>query len=295
MATPTDPTLDTLCTEGWKKTGVTPSAAELLRAKTEFLQEIFNDIWNRSVLTGNTRLKSLQTKLTSVSVKGSRTLDLAEDFDEEMSVYILDGTLRGTAQAGAASTITLASSETTLTASRGLGKYIFTTGGTGSNQIRQITDYNATTKVATVDTAWTVTPGATTTYLIVETVAECDEDNELNEFDYYITQSAGRPSYYAKFARQLVFERPFDLATYGILVRYYQNINQVDLVEGSTTLITRLLRNWRSVLTQGVYWKTCTTQNDTQEATAKKNYEEMVSALLVKEIPYGGEFTGFTL
>lgn len=295
MATPTDPTIATLCTEGWKKTGVTPSAAELSRAQTEFLQEIFNDIALRSVMTGNTRLKSLQTKVTYASVKGSRTLDLAEDFDEEISVYILDGTLRGTAQAGASTTITLASSETTLTAARGLGKYIYTTGGTGSNQLRQITDYNATTKVATIDTAWTVTPGATTTYLIVETVQECEEDNELNEFDYYLTVTAGRPSYYAKYGRQLILDKPFDLSTYGVLVRYYQNLNQVDLVEGSTTLITRLLRNWRAVLTQGIYWKTCTSQNDTQEATAKRDYESLVAALLIKEIPYGGEFTGFTL
>ncbi len=295
MTTPTDPTIATLCTEGWAKTGVTPSAAELARAETEFLQEIFNDIWNRSVLTGNTRLKTLQTKLTAVSVKGSRTLDLAEDFDEEYSVAILDGTLRGTAQAGAATSITLSASETTLTASRGLGKYIYTTGGTGPNQLRQILLYNATTKLATIDTAWTVTPDLTTTYLIVERIQILDEDNDLGEFDYYLNTPARRPTYYKKYARQLVFDAPFDLSTYGLLVRYYQNLNQVDLVEGSTTLITRILRNWRSVLTQGIYWKTCATQNDTQEATAKKDYEQMVSALLVKEIPFGGEFVGFTL
>ena len=295
MATPTDPTLASLCTEGWKKTGTTPSTAELTRAQTEFLQEIFNDIWNRSVITGNTRLKSLQVKLTVASVQGTRTIDLAEDFDEEFSVCILDGTRRGTAQAGAASSITLATTETVLTASRALGKYILTTGGTGANQFRQITLYNATTKVATVDSAWTTPPDSTTTYLIVESVYVCDEDNQLDGQDYYLPAVAGKPSFYSKFGRQLIFDKPFDLSTYGVMIRYYQNLNQVDLVEGPTTLITRLLRNWRSVLTQGVYWKTCTTQNDSQEATAKKDYEQMVGALLVKEIPFGGEFVGFTL
>lgn len=294
MATPTDPTIATLCTEGWKKTGVTPSTAELTRAETEFLQEIFNDIWNRSVLTGNTRLKTLQTSLTSISVKGTRTIDLSEDFDEEYSVVILDGSVRGTAQAGASTTLTLASSDT-MTASRALGKYIYTTGGTGSNQLRQITDLNATTKVSTVDSAWTVTPGVSTTYLIVERVQICDEDNDLGEYDFYLPATAGRPSFYKKFGRQFLFDRPFDLSTYGVLIRYYKNLNQVDLTEGSTTLITRILRNWRSVLTQGIYWKVCTTQNDTQEATAKKDYEQMVSALLVKEIPFGGELVALTL
>jgi hypothetical protein len=295
MATPPDPTIATLCTEGWKKTGVTPSAAELARAQTEFLQEIFNDIWNRSVITGNTRLKTLQTLQTAASVKGSRTLDLAEDFDEEYSVAILDGSLRGTAQAGASTSITLKALETTLTASRALGKYIYTTGGTGSNQLRQITLYNATTKVATVDSAWTVNPDSTTTYLIVETIQIMDEDNDLGEFDYYLTSAARRPTYYKKFGRQFIFDAPFDLATYGLLIRYYKNLNQVDLTEGASTLITRILRNWRAVLTQGIYWKTCTAQNDSQEASAKTEYERMVGALLVREIPFGGEFVGFTL
>lgn len=295
MATPTDPTITTLCTEGWKKTGVTPSAAELTRAQTEFLQEIFNDIATRSVLTGNTRLKSLQTKLAQASVAGVRTIDLAENFEEEFSVCILDGSLRGTAQTGGASSITLALTETTLNAGRGLGKYIFTTGGTGANQLRQIILYNATTKVATVDSAWTTPPDSTTTYLVVERVQLCDEDNQLDEQDYYLPAAAGIPTYYSKFGRQLIFDRAFDLSTYGVLVRYYQNLNQVDLVEGSTTLITRLLRNWRSVLTQGIYWKVCVVQNDTQEVSAKKDYEQMVGALLVREIPFGGEFVGFTL
>ena len=294
MATPTDPTIATLCTEGWKKTGVTPTAAELSRAQTEFLQEIFNDIWTRSVLTGNTRLKTLQTSMTAASVKGSRTVDLAEDFDEEYSVAILDGTVRDTAQAGGASTITLAADDE-MTASRALGRYIYTTGGTGSNQLRQVVDLNTTSKVATVDSAWTVNPNSTTTYLIVDNVQICDEDNDLGEYDYYMPAAAGRPTFYKKFGRQLVFDKPFNLSTYGILTRYYKNLNQVDLVEGSSTLITRILRNWRAVLTQGIYWKTCVTQNDNQEATAKKDYEQLVAALLVKEIPYGGEFVGITL
>jgi hypothetical protein len=294
MATPTDPTLDTLCTEGWSKTGVVPSAAELTRAKTYFLQEIFNDIWNRSVLTGNTRLKTLQTQMTAISVKGTRHVDLAEDFDEEYAVAILDGSIRGTAQAGAASTITLASSST-ITATRALGKYIFTTGGTGSNQLRQITNYSTTTKIATVDSAWSTNPDSTTTYLIVETVSACDEDNDLGEFDFYLNTAAGKPTWYKKYGRQLLFDRPFDLSTYGILTKYYKNLNQVDLTEGASTLITRILRNWRAVLTQGVYWKTCQTNNDSQEKDAKAEYERLVNALLVKEIPYGGELVGLTL
>ncbi len=68
-----------------------------------------------------------------------------------------------TAQAGASTTITLAAGAS---ATNDFYKnlYIKTTGGTGSGQVRKVTAYNGTTKIATVVSAWGVTPDATTTY-----------------------------------------------------------------------------------------------------------------------------------
>lgn len=74
-------------------------------------------------------------------------------------------TLTGTATAGAASTITLAGGSSAVN-SYYKGLIIRTTGGTGSGQSRYITGYVGSTKVATVDTAWSVQPDATTTYEI---------------------------------------------------------------------------------------------------------------------------------
>jgi len=71
----------------------------------------------------------------------------------------------GTAQAGAATTITLTAGDTqeedfynTMT--------IRITGGTGIGQEKTIDDYVKSTKVATVNTAWTTNPDATSTYAI---------------------------------------------------------------------------------------------------------------------------------
>lgn len=77
----------------------------------------------------------------------------------------------GTAQAGASTTITLKS------ASSGTddyynGLYISITGGTGAGQIRIIEDYVGSTKVATVDRAWTTTPNNTSTYSITSFTTE---------------------------------------------------------------------------------------------------------------------------
>lgn len=78
----------------------------------------------------------------------------------------------GTAGAGAAGTLTLASG--TYTGLNLAGCFIRTTGGTGgggtggaNNQARRITSYNTSTRVATVTPNWETTPDNTTTYDIL--------------------------------------------------------------------------------------------------------------------------------
>jgi hypothetical protein len=75
-----------------------------------------------------------------------------------------------TAQAGAASTITLASADTSGTNAY-VNRKITITGGTGIGQSRYITAYVSSTKVATVDHAWDTTPDATSTYALGDTAA----------------------------------------------------------------------------------------------------------------------------
>ena len=72
----------------------------------------------------------------------------------------------GTAQSGGSTTITLESGESS-TDDFYNGAVILLTGGTGASQYRQITDYNGTTKVATVDSAWGTNPDSSTTYQIM--------------------------------------------------------------------------------------------------------------------------------
>jgi hypothetical protein len=69
----------------------------------------------------------------------------------------------GTAQAGTTATITL---KATASATNDLynGMYVTITGGTGSGQVRLIDDYVGSTKVATVDVAFSPAPDNTSTY-----------------------------------------------------------------------------------------------------------------------------------
>jgi hypothetical protein len=77
----------------------------------------------------------------------------------------------GTAQAGAAGTITLASGAAAYTLT---GCFVKTTGGTGgggtggtNNQVRLISSYDKTTKVATISPNWETNPASGTTYDIL--------------------------------------------------------------------------------------------------------------------------------
>jgi hypothetical protein len=71
-----------------------------------------------------------------------------------------------TAQAGSTSTTIVLAAGSSATNDVYNGRYIRITGGTGSGQLRVISDYVGATKVATVSAAWTTTPDATSTYTI---------------------------------------------------------------------------------------------------------------------------------
>lgn len=86
---------------------------------------------------------------------GSSTLLLVTEVSEVFQT--------GTAQAGASSTITLASGASASDdAYNGYGIRI--TSGTGAGQSRMISDYVGSTKVATVNSAWSVQPDNTSVY-----------------------------------------------------------------------------------------------------------------------------------
>lgn len=291
MAVPTEPTATTIVTEAWKAAGqLSPTSAQLTRATDEWLQEVFNDIWLKSAENGNTRLKTLQETLIDVSTLHVRTYALAEDMDEEVIVEVLDGSRYATAQDGASTTLTLAAADTGTEANTE-GRWVLITSGTGVDEIKQITDFNTTTKVATVESAWTATPTSSSTYLIV------DNEYQLEEIDMSEmstgSPTSGRPTAFAKYNRQLIFDRPWDRATYGIRIRYFMNLHEVNLTTGATTRITRIYQNWQDVLKQGVLWKVMRAIDDNRYLAEKQIYEDKVRMLLAKEISYGGSFQGF--
>ncbi len=99
------------------------------------------------------------TSLFTVKPAGSALLSSLESSSQHF----------GTAQSGAAGTITLAS---TASATNQLyrGATIKIYSGTGAGQSRSITDYNGTTKVATVARNWAINPDSTSVYSVLAIV-----------------------------------------------------------------------------------------------------------------------------
>jgi len=103
----------------------------------------------------------------------------------------------GTAQAGAASTITLASTASTSNLQYE-NRLIRITSGTGSGQENQISTYNGATKVATVIANWITVPDNTSVYAVYTGGANAETGAATNSTDngmynYHTADGAGRP------------------------------------------------------------------------------------------------------
>jgi hypothetical protein len=75
----------------------------------------------------------------------------------------------GTAQAGAAGTITLASGASAIDDDY-TGMYVGITSGTGAGQLRTVMNYVGSTKVASVEPDWGTTPDNTSVYAVIDPI-----------------------------------------------------------------------------------------------------------------------------
>lgn len=164
------------------KEGTTAYAPVVFTLEAHGIDDVYG--LNGSTLTalGDTRIANLDAAITTRLASGSYTAppsvaSVADAVcDEILSTHTTPGSLAvaltpdsprdsGTAQAGAASSITLKAGSITLDTTKGVYQVILTS-GTGSGQRAFVTAWNNSTKVATVDGTWETTPDATTQYLL---------------------------------------------------------------------------------------------------------------------------------
>ena len=281
MASPTAATLVLITTEGLKKAGYTnPSATQLTRAQTEWMEEIKYDIF--TLIKKPTFLQSIQTQVTT---NGLNKYSMPSDFSSILSMEIMHGSHIGTAQAGGASTITLASDETS-TEESVRGKEIFIYAGTGVGQLRQCISYDYTTKIATINPAWDTQPIATSSYMIIDVYYPLIQ-KPIEDFDAlsYPT-STGTPTHYfpigdADNGEFILYPTPYHAtAPYGLKLRYYADLLRLDL---AGTLMGTLYRRWRNVFVLGVCAKAKKDIGDSQRNEELKEYQQALQMLVMRE------------
>ena len=146
-----------------------------------------------SFSTVNTKLDTiddfLDTEVAAIKTKTDQlTFTVANKVDATATLSAADSMVlsSGTATAGGNKTITL---QTALGADNmGIGCKIKITSGTGALQMRRITGYVNSTKVVTVDRAWTTNPDNTSVYSVVY---DSDVGPTVCKYGAAFTSSAG--------------------------------------------------------------------------------------------------------
>ena len=294
MTAPTAPTLVTITTEAIKKAGYTSTSSSqyatlLARAQSDWIEEVKWDIWNVCK-----KLTALQKINLQEITKGKSIYPLPADFSSHISITLLDGDTTGTAQAGGATSITLAANDASTSAV--IGKEIVTTGGTGPNQINQITAIDTTTKVVTVAYTWATNPASGTTYRIVDYYYSLTEAPVWDYDKRSMAHTLVRPEYYHikgdNDNGEIIIDTPDD--SYSLKIRYYADLLRIDLDSATDPTITQIYRRYRNVLTQGVFVKCLQFQDDARYKMEANIYGNLLQALQARE-SYGMDLSNLIM
>lgn len=247
MAIPAVPTVTTIVTQALKRAGRTqPTAVQIAEARDEALQEVKSDIMFKAPTH-----KNLIATATAVTMYGQQRYRTPSDYNIMDSITLLDGSeeARGLATAGTENTITLASTYNVNEADI-IGKHILLTDGPGMTQVRQITNWNNSTKVAYVDVDWSENPTGATSYQVCHSAPVLWPWATAPELDKVWTPTTlGTPKFAVLNGQEVLLYPLPDRASYGLQLRYYVDLSMLD-EDGNT--FRQLLREWRSLWIQGV-------------------------------------------
>jgi len=270
MSIPAQPTPTTIVTEAWKLFGKrTPTSADITRAIDYGLEMVKSDLKDLGL-----EWDPLRTTAYLPCTVGVSYVQLPTDYAKAISVKVLDGSRRGTAQAAASTTLTLAADDTG--GSETVGKWVVITSATaGSGQARQIKSYDSSTKVATLESAWTTTPTGTIVYLVVDEHKEIDYKTTFDLNSVTNPGTPGKPTLAATKGDAAEGDLYFNKApdkVYGIELEYYADILKIDVDINTSTLYNRLLRLFNGLFIQGVFvW--CL-QDDSRYGIERQIYEK---------------------
>ncbi len=294
MAAPDAPTRTALATQGLIKSGYSsPSSTLITRAEDFYINEVMNDI---HILAK--KPKFLHTTSVLVLTEGQNRYSNPTDYSSDMEMTLLFGSLSGTAQAGSISSITLAAGSALAVADI-IGKEILITGGTGKASMSQVVTYDSSTEVATVSPNFTTAPDNTSTYMRVDTYKHLHQTPSF-EFDRIVDLETelDEPSNFMPLGDSnegefVLYPTPYNTGgiIYGLRLRYYANIMELDL---TSTLISTIYSRLRNVFIAGVKARQLEDDDDNRQVVAKQEYNSILQSVILRE-QYGMDLSGLNM
>lgn len=275
MSIPANPTVSDIVTEALKRGGRTnPSASDITNFSAGQFQEVKSDIYLAAP-----QHHTLETTDCIPVVAYQSRYDWPTECEAIKAVQLIESTTEGswigTAQAGGASSITLASafSQDSVEVQ---GRMLYIVAGTGSGQFAQITSYNNSTKVATIEAAWTtllstwVTPDATSVYLIERKRTHIFSYDKPLEWDTIASPNLLTAATHAAMVGRQIWLNTTPDRYYALHITFWYALDQLD---EDSTLFRNHLRKMKSLWIQGLTVKVMQRYDEDRYPTELQVYQ----------------------
>lgn len=266
MAVPTAPTVTSLCTEAFIRSGIpSPSTAQLLRAEDEWFEEVKRDI------AGRKKWHSVEETLVVIPHAYLQVYAMPTPLIRVLRMRFYRGQQTGTATAGGTSTITIAAGTGN---GQHVGRKIFLTGGTGAAQSGRIIGVSG--DLYTMSCPWDTVPSTDTTYMIIDT-------ERLVEGPECAFKLDGIPpstdiQYWDFIEHNLRFWPALDNA--GQYALEIDGTVDISLIDKSDARLVRCLREWREPLVRGLMVRIKEDVDDDQVDRDERKYEKSIVAAM---------------
>ncbi len=278
MVIPAIPTIATIVQEGLNKAGlINPPPIKTTRATTQWFEEIKQDIWEAMK-----KPVILATTGFFITNPGQVSYNFPSDYSSmESDPEILDGGVYAQAQGGSVNTIILNAADNSQVTDM-IGREVIVYAGTGIGQINRCIGYDFATKVATMLQNWTVSPDATSQYILVDNTWNLTEEPAFRETSNPIRDYPSK--WYSEdgvtsFSIWPIPYRESNLP-WGVRLKYFVNLLTLD---EASALHSLLLQRWRNVFISGIYAKALDDMNDDRAEAKLSSYKKQVVGLGMRE------------
>lgn len=281
MALPTAPTILSVCTEAYTRSGIpTPSVEKLTRAENEWFEPVKRDIAARK------KWHSIEETMIVIPEPYLQVYAMPTQLLRVLRMRFYRGTKTGIAEGGGTNTITI---RTDTGDANDRGRKIFLTSGTGQAQAGRITAVSG--NLYTISCPWDVTPIAGTGYMIADTEQPVTGPESAFHLDGIAPSTA--LLYWDFIEQNLRFWPCLDDANQYALE--LDGTVDISLIDKNDARIVRVLREWWEPLVRGLMVYIKEDLDDDQVDRDERKYEKATKNTMIQDARkrLRGEAPGF--